>query len=121
MNNNGRKIPSNIENPFDTILISVCDKLIDFCNNLNSTPNSITIFRIILGIFIFQNWKKLKWFGSIWLLPFYIFLYASPFFSNSFANILHDRYILTGFGSLGVILVALYSKYFKNFLQNSIH
>jgi hypothetical protein len=55
MSNNGRKIPSNIENPFDTILISLCDKLVDFCNNLSITPNSITIFRIILAIFIFIN------------------------------------------------------------------
>lgn len=55
MSANGRKIPSNIENPFDIILISLCDKLIDFCYTLNITPNSVTIFRIILAIFIFKD------------------------------------------------------------------
>ena len=55
MNNNGRKIPSNIENPFDTLLISLCDKLIDFCYTLKITPNKVTIFRIILVIFVFKE------------------------------------------------------------------
>jgi len=55
MNNNGRKIPSNIENPFDTILISLCDKLVDFCYTLKITPNMITISRIILIIFVFKE------------------------------------------------------------------
>ena len=53
--NNGRKISEDIENPFDTLLISLCDKLIDFCYTLNITPNSITIFRMIFAVFIFYN------------------------------------------------------------------
>ena len=52
---NGRKIPSNIENPFDIILISLCDKLIDYCYTLKITPNHVTIFRIFLSIFIFND------------------------------------------------------------------
>jgi len=55
MNNNGRKIPSNIENPFDTLLIGLCDKLIDFCYTLKITPNMVTIFRMIMAIFIFKE------------------------------------------------------------------
>jgi len=55
MNDNGRKIPSNIENPFDTLLISLCDKLIDFCYTLKITPNMVTIFRMIFAIFIFDG------------------------------------------------------------------
>jgi phosphatidylserine synthase len=55
MTDNGRKIPANIENPFDTVLISLCDKLIDFCYTLKITPNKITIFRLIFGIFIFNE------------------------------------------------------------------
>jgi len=55
MSKNGRKIPSNIENPFDILLISLCDKLIDFCYTLNITPNLVTIFRMIFAIFIFAD------------------------------------------------------------------
>jgi hypothetical protein len=55
MSGNGRKIPSNIENPFDTILIGLCDKLIDYCYTIKITPNFVTIFRIILAIFIFKE------------------------------------------------------------------
>ena len=55
MNDNGRKIPSNIENPFDTLLISLCDKLIDFCYTLKITPNMVTIFRMMFAIFIFDG------------------------------------------------------------------
>lgn len=49
---NGKKISSNMDNPFDIILIKLCNKLINFCYNNNITPNSITIFRLILLFFI---------------------------------------------------------------------
>jgi hypothetical protein len=55
MSTNGRKIPSNIENPFDIILINLCDKLIDYCYTLKITPNYVTIFRILFAIFIFND------------------------------------------------------------------
>jgi len=55
MNNSGRKIPTNIENPFDIILISLCDKLINFCYTLKLTPNVITIFRMFSAIFILNS------------------------------------------------------------------
>ena len=55
---NGRKIPSCSENPFDIVLIDLCDELIDFCDTLSITPNMITIFRIILALFIFSDLFK---------------------------------------------------------------
>ena len=55
MYDNGRKIPSNIENPFDTILISYCDKMIDYCYTLKITPNHVTIFRIFIALFIYYD------------------------------------------------------------------
>ena len=47
-----RKIDSRYENPIDNILLKLCDKLIDICVKLNITPNMITLFRIILSIYI---------------------------------------------------------------------
>jgi len=47
-----RKIDSKYENPIDNILLKLCDKLIDICVKLNITPNMITLFRIILSVYI---------------------------------------------------------------------
>jgi phosphatidylglycerophosphate synthase len=54
-NKKGRKIPSNIENPFDILLIGLCDKLIDFCYTIGITPNMVTIFRIFFVIFVVND------------------------------------------------------------------
>lgn len=47
-----RKIYHHLENPIDHIILNNCDKLIPHCNNYNITPNMITIFRFILGVYI---------------------------------------------------------------------
>lgn len=51
--NKGRKIPHTFENPIDNQLLKLCDKLVLYCQKLDITPNSITIFRIIMSIYIF--------------------------------------------------------------------
>jgi phosphatidylglycerophosphate synthase len=52
-NINGRKIPSNFENPFDNIIIMWCDYFINFCIKYKITPNIITIARIFLSFYIY--------------------------------------------------------------------
>lgn len=47
----GRKIPPKFENPIDDILLDICDEMIDFCQEYDITPNAITVFRTLLGIF----------------------------------------------------------------------
>ena len=55
MNNNGRKIPSNFENPIDNILIKLCDININTFQKCNITPNMVTIFRFFLSIGVFYK------------------------------------------------------------------
>jgi phosphatidylglycerophosphate synthase len=47
----GRKIPPEYENPIDNILLDLCDDSVKLCTYYNITPNIITVFRIILGVF----------------------------------------------------------------------
>ena len=47
-----RKLKSEHENPIDDVLYCICDKLINFCTDYKITPNMITLFRIILSIYI---------------------------------------------------------------------
>ena len=59
-NIDGRKIPSNYENPIDCILINICDKLIGTCQKNNISPNVITSFRILIGIFVIKSLMTTK-------------------------------------------------------------
>jgi len=47
-----RKLESEHENPIDDVLYCICDKLINFCTDYKITSNMITLFRIILSIYI---------------------------------------------------------------------
>ncbi len=47
----GRKIPPEFENPVDDKLLDICEELIPFLQKYKITPNFITVFRTILGIF----------------------------------------------------------------------
>jgi len=61
----GRKIPPEFENPIDDILLDVCDKLVPYCEEFKITPNFITIFRTILGIFTLYSF----YFTSNFIFP----------------------------------------------------
>ena len=52
---NGRKIESHHENPLDNHLINMCDMLVPSCKQHSITPNMITIYRIILSIFVIYD------------------------------------------------------------------
>jgi hypothetical protein len=51
----GRKIESHHENPIDDVLLDMCEESLDFCKVFGITPNMITIFRFILGIFVLKQ------------------------------------------------------------------
>ena len=51
----GRKIESHHENPIDDVLLDMCEESLDFCEVFGITPNMITIFRFILGIFVLKQ------------------------------------------------------------------
>ena len=53
--NNGRKIPSKLENPIDDKIIELCDSLVETCYKNNITPNLITMIRIIISFFTLYN------------------------------------------------------------------
>lgn len=72
---NGRKIPSNIENPIDNIIINNCDKLINFCIKNNITPNMVTWSRIfILVIIVYYLFYTCKYIEPIILIICFYFL-----------------------------------------------
>ena len=53
--NNGRKIPSKLENQIDDKTIELCDSLVETCYKNNITPNLITMIRIIISFFTLYN------------------------------------------------------------------
>jgi len=71
----GRKIPPEFENPLDDTLLDICEELVPYCVKYKISPNFITIFRTILGIFTLYYFN----FTSDWFFPiigtiiFYLF------------------------------------------------
>ncbi len=73
--NNGRKISTNIENPIDNHIISLCDKMIKFCVKYEITPNEITLTRLFLLYFIYNYlFKTNKKFIPIVLIMIFYFM-----------------------------------------------
>lgn len=68
-----RKINPKHEHPIDNIIINTCDKIIPLCTKHNITPNAITIFRIVLAVFIlyYIYYTDDIMFASISALVFY--------------------------------------------------
>jgi phosphatidylglycerophosphate synthase len=46
-----RKIPSNLDNPFDNIIINFCENTVSYLKQLNFTPNILTSISLLLGVF----------------------------------------------------------------------
>lgn len=45
-----RKIPSEYDNPLDSIFINICDNTCEYFKNLNFTPNILTTISLLLAI-----------------------------------------------------------------------
>ena len=45
-----RKIPKNLENPIDNVIIDACETMSTFFKNLHLNPNDITTLSLIFGI-----------------------------------------------------------------------
>ncbi|NNM59076.1 MAG: acyltransferase [Legionellales bacterium] len=74
----------------------------------------------VLGIMLYVNQSKLSFLAKWYLLPFYVCLYASMFFSPTLANCIHDPNLLTGIGSAGFIILAIHHKKTEIILNYSI-
>jgi len=55
---NGKKIPKYYENPIDTFIINICEKLNPFFYRYNMTPNGITTIGNISGILSIYHFTK---------------------------------------------------------------
>lgn len=51
----GRKIHPDIENPIDDQIMNLCQQLAPICYKNGITPNGITIYRIILCLFVYRE------------------------------------------------------------------
>ena len=58
MTNNDRKIPYNLENPIDNVIIFVGKKFYSLFKKLNFTPNHLTLISMILGLMSIYSFYK---------------------------------------------------------------
>ena len=55
----GRKIDRNLENPIDNIIIDLCEALNPIWKKLGFTPNTLTFFSLVLGVYgLYIIWTK---------------------------------------------------------------
>jgi len=68
-----KKIPNEIDNPLDNVLIEIADRLCPYFYNLNHTPNMITTYSLITGLIscYFLNQKKIILFGIFYFLSYF--------------------------------------------------
>ena len=79
-------------------------------------------FFFYLGYLIFYYKDKLKFLANPWFLPFYAFCYASFYFSSGYILFSKGtiRDILSGFGSVGFLCMAIYNTTTISILSNKI-
>jgi phosphatidylglycerophosphate synthase len=85
-----RKIPSNLENPIDNLLIYICEKLSPIYKYLKFTPNLLTTISLSLSIisviFIYYNYFEL---GAIFFFISYFYDCFDGYFARKY-NMITD-------------------------------
>lgn len=80
-----RKLPENLENPLDHILINIADTVSPYHKHLNLTPNMLTTISLILAGFsaglIYYDYYKL---GALVFLLSYIYDICDGFYARKY-------------------------------------
>jgi phosphatidylglycerophosphate synthase len=68
-----KKIPDEIDNPIDNVLIKIADRLCPYFYSYNHTPNMITTYSLITGLIscYFLYNKKLILFGIFYFISYF--------------------------------------------------
>lgn len=68
-----KKIPNEMDNPIDNILIEIADKLCPYFYKMNYTPNMITTYSLLLGLIscYFLNLKKIVLFSVFYFISYF--------------------------------------------------
>ena len=110
-----KKIPNEIDNPIDNVLIEIADRLCPYFYSLNHTPNMITTYSLIAGLIsCFFLYKK--------QLPLFAIWYFISYFFDCFDGHYARKYNMTSnFGDMYdhikdylIIIIILYISYLKS-------
>jgi phosphatidylglycerophosphate synthase len=68
-----KKIPDEIDNPLDNILISIADSLCPFFYKTGHTPNMLTTYSLIFGLLscYYLNKKQIVLFGLFYFISYF--------------------------------------------------
>ena len=110
-----RKISQNIENPFDNIIIKICEKTAPLFRSMNLTPNGITTLSVIFGLLSFKsimfhdNFKL----ASVLLLVAYYFDCLDGYYARQYKmeTIVGDYY--DHFSDIIKIVLIMFAIYYK--------
>lgn len=115
------KIPTEVDNPIDNVLIKIWDPFTDLFHNLGFTPNMFTtislVFGIIAGIYLYRN----KYSESmICFAVAYFFDCADGYFARKYGmeTAFGDFYDhISDWFKVGLIMSLIYIKSPANFLK----
>ena len=110
-----RKISQNIENPFDNVIIKICEKTAPLFRCMNLSPNGLTTLSVIFGLLSFKsimfhdNFKL----ASLLLLVAYYFdcldgYYARKYKMETYIGDYYDHF--SDIIKIALILFAIYYK-----------
>ena len=94
MNETGRKIPPEFENPFDNVLISLATIINPYLRRFGFTPNILTLCALITGVFAaYATWKS-------WFISAALFTLISYFFDTLDGNMARMFNMMSAFGDI---------------------
>jgi phosphatidylglycerophosphate synthase len=80
-----RKIPCNLENPIDNLLIDLSEKVSPFFKKLGFNPNGITTLSLIFGLIsVYGLYKGCVWCAVVCMLVSYFFDNLDGFYARKY-------------------------------------
>ena len=110
-----RKIKREFENPFDNILIDICELVSPFFHKLNFTPNGITTLSLITGLLSCYFLHKNSPYMSVsFLLLSYFFDCLDGFYARKYNMVTKFGDYYDHVKDLVVVALLLYIMYTRN-------
>lgn len=111
-----RKIPQELENPIDNIIISTCSTISPIFKFLNMTPNMLTTISFIIGAYSIKEYTNKQYVNSSILFALsYFFDCMDGFFARKYnmVTVVGDYYDhLKDFTIIGIIMFLIFKKYY---------
>lgn len=111
-----RKIPEDLENPIDNVVIDIASAISPYFKKMNFIPNDITTISLIISMFsIYLFYKDYNGIASILFLIGYLFDCTDGYYARKYGMVTQFGDYYDHFCDMSKLLMLYYVMYIKSF------